>query len=814
MKRPGFQALRWLATDNVADDLAEEWREPAVSGNTLAFLQYTSGSTAAPKGVMVSHSNLLHNSAYIKEACDLTADSVAVTWLPPFHDMGLIDGIIQPLYTGFPCFLMPPQAFLQRPVRWLQAISRYRAIHSGGPNFAYELCIRKITPEQCTTLDLSSWCSAYNGAEPIRKGTLERFAEAFGAYGFRLRFFYPCYGLAEATLMVSGGLLKDEPVFCTVQAAALEQNQSVEAPKQQQHVRTLVGCGRAIPDTEILIVRPELLTQCSPGEVGEIWVSGPSVAQGYWNRPEETEQTFWAYLADTGEGPFLRTGDLGFLKDGELFVTGRLKDLIIVGGRNHYPQDIELTVEQSHPALRSSGCAAFSVDVADEECLVVVAEVERHYQPGRSRQDGEPSFNPKGCLPPNVEGIVRAIRRAVVEEHDVRVHTVLLLKAGSIPKTSSGKIQRHACRAGFLAGTLTGWRDKGGLRVKSQTVEAIEAWLISKLSELLEIEPHEINVREPLASYGLDSMGMVSLSGELGDWLGQRLSPGLAYDYPTIEALAQHLARTPDMLEAATSTSSGPIPAAPENVAEYPHSLPMPGEIDYTALNYHQWSPSQRLLQKIVRTLLRFFTRVQIEGQENFPTSGPFLLAINHIYFWLDAPLFFSFVPRRTVFFAADRLQRVPFISWFLTQAGNAIYVARGKGDLRAIDQALTVLRAGGVLGIAPEGTRSHSGELLRGYTGIAYLAAQAPAPILPAVAYGQEQAEAHWRRLRRVPVHVRVGSLIEPPSKKASAKQLQAYTDDVMATLAQLLPPQYRGTYTETAHHAKSGATAGSKSF
>jgi Acyl-CoA synthetases (AMP-forming)/AMP-acid ligases II len=452
---PELQAMRWLVIDNVTSSVAREWQDPRVSSDTLALLQYTSGSTAVPKGVMVSHRNLLHNSAYLAQALELTPDSVSVTWLPAFHDMGLTNGIIQPLYTEGRCFLMPPQSFLQWPVRWLQAISRYQATVSGGPNFAYELCARRITPEQRETLDLSSWVAAYNGAEPVRADTLKRFAESFAPCGFRPSFFYPCYGLAEATLIASGGLLRDEPIFCTTRVASLEKNRVVETLEQQQNVRTFIGCGRAQLNTNIVIVHPESLTRCAPDEVGEIWVSSPSIAQGYWNRPEETERTFRAYLADTGEGPFLRTEDLGFLKDGELYVTGRLKDLIIIGGRNLYPHDIELTVEQSHPAIRPGCCAAFSVDVADEERLIVTAEVERRYQAAdRQPENGEAHSNPKARPLLDVEAVVRSIRRAVAEEHDVRVYTVVLLRTGRIPKTPSGKVQRRACQASFLDGTL------------------------------------------------------------------------------------------------------------------------------------------------------------------------------------------------------------------------------------------------------------------------------------------------------------------------------------------------------------------------
>jgi acyl-CoA synthetase (AMP-forming)/AMP-acid ligase II len=349
---------------------------------------------------------------------------------------------------------MPPVSFLMRPIRWLQAISRYKATISGGPNFAYDLCTRRITPEQREALDLSSWDVAYNGAEPVRADTMKRFAATFASRGFRSSAFHPCYGLAEATLLVSGGSLRDE-MFRTIQVAAFEQNHVVEACAQDQNVRTLVGSGHALHDTKIVIVHTESFTACAPDEVGEIWVSGPSVTQGYWNRAEDTERACRAYLKDTGEGPFLRTGDLGFMKDGELFVTGRLKDLIIISGRKLYPQDIELTVEQCHPALRPACCAAFSVDGTGEERLIIAAEVDPRYQPAtRNPPDWEARAHSNGRLPLDVEAVVRAIRRAVAEEHDVRVHTVVLLRAGRVPKTTSGKVQRHACQASFLKGTL------------------------------------------------------------------------------------------------------------------------------------------------------------------------------------------------------------------------------------------------------------------------------------------------------------------------------------------------------------------------
>jgi acyl-CoA synthetase (AMP-forming)/AMP-acid ligase II len=346
-----------------------------------------------------------------------TQKTIFVGWLPLFHDMGLIGNVLQPLYLGIPCIFMPPVAFLQKPIRWLQAISHYKATTSGGPNFAYDLCIKKVTPEQLASLDLSSWEVAFNGAETVRAETLERFAATFAPCGFRREAFYPCYGMAEATLLVSGGVATDPPVIQNFPAKALEQNRIVESNSQQEDNRAIVGCGQTCLGQRIVIANPETLKQCAPDEVGEIWVSGSSVAQGYWNRPEQTEQTFHAYLVeDTGvsealgaSGPFLRTGDLGFLQNGELFVTGRLKDVVIVRGRNHYPQDIELTAERSHPALASNAGAAFAVEIAGQEQLVVVQEVERTH-----------------VRKLNVSEVTLAIRRAVAENHELEVYAVVV----------------------------------------------------------------------------------------------------------------------------------------------------------------------------------------------------------------------------------------------------------------------------------------------------------------------------------------------------------------------------------------------------
>src|SRR3954454_13070632 len=411
-----------------ATEGAEGWRRPELGPEALAFLQYTSGSTSSPKGVMVSHGNLLHNEELIRRAFGQSADSVVLGWLPLYHDMGLIGTVLQPLYTGAVCYLMTPGAFLQRPARWLEAISRYRATTSGGPNFAYELCVRKVGKAEREGLDLSSWEVAFNGAEPVRAATLRRFAEAFEPCGFRASAFRPCYGLAEATLLVSGWRPEGGPQARALDAEALERHEVADA-EDAGRSRELVGCGAALQT--VLAVDPESGEPCPPGRVGEVWVAGPSVAQGYWERPQETAAAFGARLTD-GTGPFLRTGDLGFVSEGEVFLTGRLKDLIILRGRNHYPQDLELTAERAHAGLRAGGGAAFAVDLDGEERLVIVHEVDRH---AVARIGGE-----------GIEEIAAAVRRAVVEEHEVSVADVVLIRPETLPRPSSGKVRRRACR--------------------------------------------------------------------------------------------------------------------------------------------------------------------------------------------------------------------------------------------------------------------------------------------------------------------------------------------------------------------------------
>lgn len=462
-----------LAVEGFEDGLAEAWRMPKASSRDPVLLQYTSGSTSSPKGVIVSHGNLLHNLERLKEAMQYQPGSVAVSWVPHFHDEGLINGILEPVYTGYRCIRMSPLSVVKEPRRWLEAISQYRATHAGGPNFVYGLCTRKVSPEQRQGLDLTCWKLAYNSAEPVRANTLREFVEAFGACGFRASSFFPAFGLAESTLVVTAARYGEGWISKKVDPLALEtQGRSLPASEGSSRERVLVSSGRPVADTRVVIVDPERRTSLAPGEVGEVWVSSPSVAQGYWNKPKQTEETFQARLADSGEGPFLRTGDMGFIQDGELFITSRRKDQIIIRGRNVSPSDLELTVERSHPALRPGCGAAFSVEVDEEERLAVVQEVE----PGR---EGE------------TRSILEAIVRSLGEEHELQPFFVGLIEPRTIPKTSSGKLQRHACQEAFRSGTLklvAQWTAQGrgaSARPDKARADALIDWLRAYASERL-----------------------------------------------------------------------------------------------------------------------------------------------------------------------------------------------------------------------------------------------------------------------------------------------------------------------------------------
>jgi len=412
---------------------------PAVEPGHLAFLQYTSGSTGAPKGVCVTHAQIVANSRMIARGFGYDRDTVMVSWLPMFHDMGLIGSVIQPVHTGFECVLMPPAAFVQKPMRWLRAIARYGATTAGGPNFGYDLCVQRARDDDLGEVDLSSWVNAYNGAEPVRAATLRAFCERFAPHGFRREALLPCYGLAEATLLVCGAPVRGGARTLRVDADACAQGRvepvAEDGLAPAADPLAIVSCG-VMPegvDASLRIVDPETRVALPPGRIGEICVAGPHVLAGYWSGDGPAPLGDKAWIDPASGVAHFRTGDLGFEHAGELHVCGRLKDLIIVKGRNLFPQDIEARVESEHEAFERNASAAFTIDVGTEERLVVLQEIRREH---RHRLD-------------DAECRAR-VRAAIAREFDVALHDIVFLPQLSLPKTSSGKIMRRSCRALYL----------------------------------------------------------------------------------------------------------------------------------------------------------------------------------------------------------------------------------------------------------------------------------------------------------------------------------------------------------------------------
>jgi acyl-CoA synthetase (AMP-forming)/AMP-acid ligase II/acyl carrier protein len=560
-----LEQLQWVPVDTVGDEGADDWEPPEVDADDLAFLQYTSGSTDQPRGVMVSHGNLIHNLEVIRTGFGVKQGhphepaGLGVSWLPMYHDMGLIGGILASLWAGGTTILMSPSSFLQRPERWLRAISDHGACVSGAPNFAYDLCVRKIDDERLESLDLSNWRVAFCGAEPIRPETMERFVERFAPCGFREDALYPCYGLAEATLLVTGS---QGPSGATIRRFRRSKLQADGVAERDHGVdsdaRKLVGCGTTMLGQTLAIVNPLTRASCGEDTVGEIWVRGASVTAGYWKTGSSSDH-FEAYVSDTGEGPFLRTGDLGFVHGGELFVTGRLKELLIIRGRNLDPADIEFTAQSAHPALLPDSGAAFSQEVDGEERLILVNELDRAHR--------KASF----------DEIFRTVRGRVTEQHGVTPHALVLIRPTTLPRTTSGKVQRSVAAEQYASRQLkviAEWskqdstRSPGKPRIRhdrtttrspkvDRLAEQIERRILEWLRDRVGVPTEELSRDRPFAEHGVDSMAAVELSCELEDWLKIKLSPMTAWQYPTPAAIARYLA-------AESSSSQDECVSAPE----------------------------------------------------------------------------------------------------------------------------------------------------------------------------------------------------------------------------------------------------------
>ncbi len=535
--------LDWLKTDIIGNHI--ERKLPVISSDTIAFLQYTSGSTGNPKGVIVDHSNIIHNSELFKKCFQTDAKSVGVSWLPIYHDMGLIGNVIQAFYVGFELIIMPPVAFVQKPVRWLKAFSKYRGTISCGPNFAYDLCTNQIRNEDLEGIDLSSWRVAINGSEPIRPDTFEKFALRFEKYGIQKKTLFPGYGLAEVTLTVSGCKFDGFPVTLELEKKSFKNKEIkvLTSSQSQNDTIRLMGNGPVIDGLIVKIVDPKTKKVCDKNQIGEVWISGASVAKGYWEKEETTKEIFHAFPKDTKgvenkeEGPFLRTGDMGFLYDGELYISGRLKEMIIFNGVNYYPQDLERTVQYSHSDLQNNAGVVFCTNIDEQEKLIVVQEIKR-----------------TSIRTYNRESLVQSICQSILEEHELPVYSIILISPGRVSKTSSGKIQRLATKLAYESDTLDGVIDswKRGVVLEGEHMPISEqmlyknsnyliTWLQERISEELKLTPSQIQIHKPFAELGMTSLQGIRLSGLLSEYLDRDISPTLIYSYSTITDLVTYL---------------------------------------------------------------------------------------------------------------------------------------------------------------------------------------------------------------------------------------------------------------------------------
>lgn len=574
--------LPWEATDD-SPFSANGFQPIERQAHDLAFLQYTSGSTSEPRGVMVTHGNLLSNLEAIRTGFEIPTEDKSggptkgVFWLPAYHDMGLIGSILSPIYVAGTSYLFAPTTFLRRPRRWLELLSQTEAAFSGAPNFGYELAVQKTTAEERAELNLENWKLAFCGAEPIHPGSLDHFAEAFAPAGFSASAFYPCYGLAEVTLLVTGGQGPAEPLVLHVDRDQLGLHQAVSVEREHPQAMPLVSCGSARHELNVEIVDPESCYVCGAGRVGEIWVRGTSVARGYWNQEKLNRQMFQARLANGQENSngsghhYLRTGDLGFQWDGQLYVTGRIKDVIIIRGRNYYPHDIERTARLSHEAVDMG--AAFSVEVDEREQLVVVHQIHREHRKA------------------DLDEVLRAIRSAIVEEHEIDPHSIVLIRPASLPITSSGKVQRQRCREQLVDGQLSVAAEWTNRREASEATDPLlttrpgfldslpkvpadrlsadlQNWLMEWLTARANLMPGVMSPTTPFAELGIDSLTAVEISLELDKLLELRLPPMVIWSCPNVESLSRYLTEQLLAADADSPATNGVVKPAPSGQAE------------------------------------------------------------------------------------------------------------------------------------------------------------------------------------------------------------------------------------------------------
>jgi 1-acyl-sn-glycerol-3-phosphate acyltransferase len=743
-----------VAVDEIAAGLEDRWAPPDLGAESVAMLQYTSGSTSQPKGVILTHANLLHNIAQCRDATFLSERSIGVYWLPPHHDMGLIGGILPSVCLGYPAVHMSPLAMLKKPLRWLQAITKHRGTTTAAPNFAYELVAARVTPEELGALDLSSLVTALNGAEPIRASTVERFVEVFGPRGFRRDAMVQAFGLAEATLAVTTARGTPHKSF---DREGLEVGLA-RAPRPGLPSRTLVSCGRVpVSDQRICVVDPQTRARQPDGRVGEIWVQGPSVAKGYWGMKDASASVFGAELADGSPGTFMRTGDLGFIDHGDLYVAGRSKDVIIVRGRKCYPQDIEDAASAAHGAVRAGYIAAFAVEDAHGEGIAVAVEVDQ-------RRMSDP------------QEVVAAVRRSITETIDVAPAKIVLVPPGSVQKTTSGKTMRDACRRGIGSGEIVplyAWArtEPAAAGPSSRRSGEIEAWLVETVARLASLAPTDVDLDQSPATNGVDSLGAAELATLASERTRSRLPATAFVDGRSLRALAAILAAAP------------PAEAAPEEAPQVTTRLPRPRR----GCSLPAFSLAARTLYGL-----------RADGVDRLP-EGPVIFCPNHESH-LDIFLVAGALPAalaQDLVCVGKREHWEAAPARLMATLARAIPVDR-DGDVRETLAACgEVLRARRSLLIHPEGTRTADGRLGPFKPGAALLAIRHQVPLVPVRIRGAYDilpksrrfpSLFDWRRVRRWPLEVRFGPALVPPRRAvASSEAARALTAELRRAVESL---------------------------
>tara|TARA_A100001015_G_scaffold178326_1_gene198258 strand:- start:1930 stop:4044 length:2115 start_codon:yes stop_codon:yes gene_type:complete len=490
------------------DELLKHTRKkitPNINPENISFLQYTSGSTSTPKGVMVSHKNIIYNCKYIAHRAQMNQNSINLSWLPNYHDMGLFNGFLVLIYSGVTSIIMNPINFITKPINWLSTVSKYKVTHSGGPNFAYELCREKINQDDISKLDLSSWICAFNGAENIKASTLTKFTEQFKSANFKHKAHFPCYGLAETTLMVSSCKVSRNPVSEYLTNSGLKNNEAIITTKNSENKQEIISTGKVDFDTIVKIVNPKTNTECDTSTIGEIWVSGPTVTKGYWNKQDETEKIFKAKLKNDTQTNYLKTGDLGFLNhQQELFITGRIKEIIIINGKNFYPQDIENTIETASKDLMPHGTAAFQIEKNNNQKISVMIEVKR-----------------TKLKTINIEKTKSIIQEKIQKEFEFSLENIIFISPMSLPKTSSGKKQRLKAKSNFLSKNFKEIKDKTTeISKKTTPVKEILTYTENNVKNIVEksLKVNNISVKTSLLNLGLNSLTSFEIISEINDF--------------------------------------------------------------------------------------------------------------------------------------------------------------------------------------------------------------------------------------------------------------------------------------------------------